>query len=75
MDCCVQSSGDMKTDEEEEKKERRVNGVGPPASSVSTSRALPPPEASDLENSTTWYDTIFSSNTAEVEQVVILPLF
>ena len=39
----------------------RVNGVGPPASSVLASRVLVLPEASDFENSTTSYDTIFSN--------------
>ena len=38
-----------------------MNGVGPPASSVSASRALLLPEASDFEDSTTSYDTIFSN--------------
>ena len=39
----------------------RVNGLGPPASSVSTSRVLLLPEVSDLENSTTSFDTTFSN--------------
>ena len=56
--------GTLKTDEEEQKDEKIVNGVGPPASSLSTSRALLVPEASNLENSTTWYDAIFSNYTS-----------
>ena len=67
--------GTLKTDEEKWKDERRVNGVGPPPSPVSTPRALLLPEASDIEKSTTWYDTIFSHYTAVVEEVVIPPLF
>ena len=51
-----------------------MSRVGPPASSVSMSRALIFPEASDLENSTTWCDTIFSKNIAVVEQVLVPPL-
>ena len=54
--------GTLKTDEEEEKDDKRVNGVGQPASSVSTSRALLLPEASEFENWTTSYDMIFSNN-------------
>ena len=38
-----------------------VNGVGPPASSVSASRVLLLPDASDFENSATSYDTIFTN--------------
>ena len=45
------------------------------ASSVSASKSLPLPEASDFDNSTTWYDTIFSNYTAVVEKVVIPPIF
>ena len=50
-----------------------MKGVGPPASYVSASRSLFLPEASDFENSTTWYDTIFSNYTAVVEEMVINP--
>ena len=43
------------------RQEEGVNGVGPPASSVSASRVLLLPEAFDFENSITLYDTIFSN--------------
>ena len=54
---CLAFRGQPETDKENWNNERKVSGVGPSASSVSTFRE-PLPEASDLENSTTWCTTI-----------------